>query len=116
MAEFEEAAFNAPLNKVVRCKTKFGWHLLQVVSERYVFLTLFKLNILDSPRLFILTLVLILSVYDLGDCRKETLLQDVQPEEFHIKMQDPSFREVAQLLDVREPEEVYEELLQTTLI
>ena len=34
--EFEEAAFNAPLNKVVRCKTKFGWHLLQVISERYV--------------------------------------------------------------------------------
>lgn len=32
--EFEEAAFNAPLNKVVRCKTKFGWHLLQVISER----------------------------------------------------------------------------------
>lgn len=32
--EFEEAAFNAPLNKVVRCKTKFGWHLLQVLSER----------------------------------------------------------------------------------
>lgn len=32
--EFEEAAFSAPLNKVVRCKTKFGWHLLQVVSER----------------------------------------------------------------------------------
>lgn len=33
--EFEEAAFSAPLNKVVRCKTKFGWHLLQVLSERY---------------------------------------------------------------------------------
>jgi parvulin-like peptidyl-prolyl isomerase len=33
--EFEEAAFSAPLNKVVRCKTKFGWHLLQVISERY---------------------------------------------------------------------------------
>lgn len=32
--EFEEAAFKAPLNKVVRCKTKFGWHLLQVISER----------------------------------------------------------------------------------
>lgn len=32
--EFEEAAFSAPLNKVVRCKTKFGWHLLQVLSER----------------------------------------------------------------------------------
>lgn len=34
--EFEEAAFGAPLNKVVRCKTKFGWHLLQVLSERYI--------------------------------------------------------------------------------
>lgn len=33
--EFENAAFSAPLNKVVRCKTKFGWHLLQVISERY---------------------------------------------------------------------------------
>lgn len=33
--EFEEAAFSAPLNKVVRCKTNFGWHLLQVLSERY---------------------------------------------------------------------------------
>lgn len=32
--EFEEAAFSAPLNKVVRCKTKFGWHLLQVLSVR----------------------------------------------------------------------------------
>uniref|UniRef100_A0A803N8M9 Peptidyl-prolyl cis-trans isomerase n=1 Tax=Chenopodium quinoa TaxID=63459 RepID=A0A803N8M9_CHEQI len=32
--EIEEAAFSAPLNKIVRCKTKFGWHLLQVVSER----------------------------------------------------------------------------------
>ncbi|KAI3834880.1 hypothetical protein MKW98_015993 [Papaver atlanticum] len=69
--EFEEAAFSAPLNKVVRCKTKFGWHLLQVVSER-----------------------------------EEAVLQDVQPEEFHIKMQDPSFHEEAQLLDVREPEEI----------
>ncbi|KAF5779039.1 putative peptidylprolyl isomerase [Helianthus annuus] len=32
--EFEEAAFTAPLNKVVKCKTQFGWHLLQVLSER----------------------------------------------------------------------------------
>ncbi|CAA0833510.1 Rhodanese-like/PpiC domain-containing protein 12 [Striga hermonthica] len=32
--EFEETAFSAPLNKVVKCKTKFGWHLLQVLSER----------------------------------------------------------------------------------
>ncbi|OVA18528.1 Peptidyl-prolyl cis-trans isomerase [Macleaya cordata] len=69
--EFEEAAFSAPLNKVVRCQTKFGWHLLQVLSER-----------------------------------EEALLQDVEPEEFHLKMQDPSFQEEVQLLDVREPEEV----------
>ncbi|XP_076954628.1 rhodanese-like/PpiC domain-containing protein 12, chloroplastic [Bidens hawaiensis] len=32
--EFEEAAFSAPLSKVVKCKTQFGWHLLQVLSER----------------------------------------------------------------------------------
>lgn len=32
--EFEEAAFKAPLNKLVRVKTKHGWHLLQVLSER----------------------------------------------------------------------------------
>ncbi|XP_022752388.1 rhodanese-like/PpiC domain-containing protein 12, chloroplastic isoform X2 [Durio zibethinus] len=69
--EFEEAAFSAPLNKVVKCKTNFGWHLLQVLSER-----------------------------------EESLLKDIQPEEFHAKMQDPSFIEEAQLIDVREPEEV----------
>eukprot|EP00245_Coleochaete_scutata_P007826 TRINITY_DN23602_c0_g1_i1.p1 TRINITY_DN23602_c0_g1~~TRINITY_DN23602_c0_g1_i1.p1 ORF type:complete len:331 (+),score=57.81 TRINITY_DN23602_c0_g1_i1:45-1037(+) len=32
--EFESAAFSAPLNKLVRVQTKFGWHLLQVISER----------------------------------------------------------------------------------
>ncbi|KAL4319261.1 hypothetical protein GQ457_18G005220 [Hibiscus cannabinus] len=69
--EFEEAAFSAPLNKVVKCKTNFGWHLLQVLSER-----------------------------------EESLLKDIQPEEFHSKIQDPSFVEEAQLIDVREPEEV----------
>ena len=31
--DLEEVAFNALSNKVVRCKTKFGWHLLQVISE-----------------------------------------------------------------------------------
>ncbi|KAJ0979000.1 hypothetical protein J5N97_014474 [Dioscorea zingiberensis] len=69
--EFEEAAFSAPLNKVVRCKSKHGWHLLQVLSER-----------------------------------EESLLQDIGPEEFHSKMQDPKFVEEAQLIDVREPEEI----------
>ncbi|CAJ1971253.1 unnamed protein product [Sphenostylis stenocarpa] len=69
--EFEEAAFSAPLNKVVRCKTKFGWHLLQVLSER-----------------------------------EESILQDIQPNVLHGKIQDPSFLEEAQLIDVREPEEV----------
>ncbi|KAL3621956.1 hypothetical protein CASFOL_034152 [Castilleja foliolosa] len=69
--EFEEAAFNASLNKVVRCKTKFGWHLLQVLSER-----------------------------------EESVLEHIQPSELHEKMQDPSFLEEAQLIDVREPHEV----------
>ncbi|GKU93470.1 hypothetical protein SLEP1_g7063 [Rubroshorea leprosula] len=69
--EFEEAAFSAPLNKVVRCKTQFGWHLLQVLSER-----------------------------------EESLLRDIQPEELQVKMEDPSFVEEAQLIDVREPDEV----------
>ncbi|KAH9610137.1 hypothetical protein KSS87_004784 [Heliosperma pusillum] len=69
--EFEEAAFSAPLNKVVRCKTQFGWHLLQVLSER-----------------------------------EELALQEIQPNELHEKLQDPSFAEEVQLIDVREPEEV----------
>ncbi|KAK3126069.1 hypothetical protein QOZ80_7BG0613460 [Eleusine coracana subsp. coracana] len=69
--EFEEAAFGAPLNKVVRCKTKFGWHLLQVLAER-----------------------------------DQCILQDIEPEVLHSKMQDPSFIEEAQLIDVREPDEV----------
>ncbi|XP_010673769.2 rhodanese-like/PpiC domain-containing protein 12, chloroplastic [Beta vulgaris subsp. vulgaris] len=69
--EFEEAAFSAPPNKVVRCKTSFGWHLLQVLSER-----------------------------------EGSLLGEIQPSELHESMQDPSFTEKAQLIDVREPEEV----------
>lgn len=39
--------------------------------------------------------------------REEVLLQDVEPDELHGKMQDPSFFEEAQLIDVREHEEVY---------
>lgn len=69
--EFEEAAFTAPLNKVVKCKTQFGWHLLQVLSER-----------------------------------EKSVLEDIQPEELHAKLQDPEFREDAQFIDVREPHEV----------
>ncbi|EPS59028.1 hypothetical protein M569_15784, partial [Genlisea aurea] len=69
--EFEEAAFNAPLNKIVSCKTKFGWHLLQVLSER-----------------------------------DQLLLKQIQPSELHERMQDPSFFNEAQLIDVREPDEV----------
>ncbi|KAF9675653.1 hypothetical protein SADUNF_Sadunf09G0054700 [Salix dunnii] len=69
--EFEKAAFSAPLNKVVRCKTKFGWHLLQVISER-----------------------------------EESLLGEIQADELHEKIQDPTFAKEAQLIDVREPDEV----------
>eukprot|EP00475_Leptophrys_vorax_P018712 TRINITY_DN25587_c0_g1_i1.p1 TRINITY_DN25587_c0_g1~~TRINITY_DN25587_c0_g1_i1.p1 ORF type:complete len:259 (-),score=33.23 TRINITY_DN25587_c0_g1_i1:128-904(-) len=32
--EFEEAAFKAKVGELVRCKTKHGWHLLQVLAER----------------------------------------------------------------------------------
>ncbi|KZV54089.1 rhodanese-like/PpiC domain-containing protein 12-like [Dorcoceras hygrometricum] len=70
--EFEEAAFAAPLNKIIRCKTKFGWHLLQVLSER-----------------------------------EESVLENIQPVEFHEKMQNPEFLKDAQLIDVREPDEVF---------
>ncbi|RAL38259.1 hypothetical protein DM860_017953 [Cuscuta australis] len=69
--EFEEAAFHAPINKVVRCKTQFGWHLLQVLSER-----------------------------------EKSILEHIQPDELYMKLQDPTFMEDAQLIDVREPEEV----------
>ncbi|CAN8300635.1 unnamed protein product [Cochlearia groenlandica] len=67
--EFEKAAFEAELNQVVRCKTQFGWHLLQVLSER-------------EP------------------------VKDIQVEELHSKMLDPVFMEEAQLIDVREPDEI----------
>lgn len=40
-------------------------------------------------------------------CREGSVLADIQPSELHEKMQDPSFLEEAQLIDVREPEEVY---------
>lgn len=38
--------------------------------------------------------------------REECILQDIEPLELHSKMQYPSFVEEAQLIDVREPEEV----------
>jgi rhodanese-related sulfurtransferase len=69
--EFEEAAFKAPLNKLVRVKTKHGWHLLQVLSER-----------------------------------EASFLRDVSVDEFGAKMEDPEFLQEAQLLDVREPDEI----------
>ncbi|KAL2612652.1 hypothetical protein R1flu_024344 [Riccia fluitans] len=68
---FEEAAFGAPVNKLVRAKTKYGWHLLQVLGER-----------------------------------QAMKLEQIQVEEFHERMQDPSFLEEAQLIDVREPDEI----------
>lgn len=34
------------------------------------------------------------------------MLQDIVPEALHAKLQDPGFLEEAQLIDVREPEEV----------
>lgn len=39
--------------------------------------------------------------------REESILKDIQPEELHAKIQDPSFIDEAQLIDVREPDEVY---------
>lgn len=39
--------------------------------------------------------------------REQSALLDIQPEELHLKMQDPNFLKEAQLIDVREPEEVY---------
>lgn len=35
------------------------------------------------------------------------MLKDIQPDELHVKMQDPSFIDEVQLIDVREPEELY---------
>ncbi|GMQ00941.1 hypothetical protein CsSME_00047789 [Camellia sinensis var. sinensis] len=39
--------------------------------------------------------------------REESVLQDIQPDELHGKMQDPCFIEAAQLIDVREPDEAH---------
>ncbi|CAM6121202.1 unnamed protein product [Calypogeia fissa] len=68
---FEKAAFEAPLNKVVRVKTKHGLHLVQVLNER-----------------------------------KAHFLQILQVEQLHELMQDPTFLEESQLIDVREPNEI----------
>ena len=43
--------------------------------------------------------------------REESILQDIQPHDLHEKIQDPNFLEEAQLIDVREPEEVYAHIL-----
>jgi hypothetical protein len=50
---------------------------------------------------------LFLSILAPYPVREESLLLDIQPDELHAKMQDPNFSEEAQLVDVREPEEVY---------
>uniref|UniRef100_A0A7N0THF7 Peptidylprolyl isomerase n=1 Tax=Kalanchoe fedtschenkoi TaxID=63787 RepID=A0A7N0THF7_KALFE len=68
--EFAEVAFKAPLERVFRCKTRLGWHLVRVLGER------------DAP------------------------IKAIDPAELHQKMQDPHFFEEAQLIDVREPDEV----------
>lgn len=39
--------------------------------------------------------------------REEPTLEDIRPTDLHTKLQDPSFSEEVQLIDVREPEEVY---------
>jgi hypothetical protein len=38
--------------------------------------------------------------------REQCVVEDIPPEELHAKMQDPNFLEEAQLIDVREPDEV----------
>lgn len=40
-------------------------------------------------------------------CR-ESMLGHIQPTELHVKMQDPSFLQEVQLIDVREADEVYD--------
>eukprot|EP00252_Welwitschia_mirabilis_P006550 TRINITY_DN17438_c0_g1_i1.p1 TRINITY_DN17438_c0_g1~~TRINITY_DN17438_c0_g1_i1.p1 ORF type:complete len:305 (+),score=34.41 TRINITY_DN17438_c0_g1_i1:203-1117(+) len=69
--EFEDVAFSSPLNKLVRCKSKFGWHLLQVLAER-----------------------------------EGRILEDIKIEDFHSMMTNDNYIKEAQLIDVREPEEV----------
>eukprot|EP00249_Psilotum_nudum_P032166 c47366_g1_i1 orf=95-1030(+) len=69
--EFEEAAFNAPINKLVRVKTKYGWHLLQVLSQR-----------------------------------EASFVKEVQPEELYILLTDSKSYDEAQLIDVRELDEI----------
>jgi len=39
--------------------------------------------------------------------REELLLQEIEAKELHEKLRDPEFVEQAQLIDVREPDEVY---------
>lgn len=39
--------------------------------------------------------------------REESILEHIQPNELYVKLHDPTFMEDAQLVDVREPEEVY---------
>ena len=96
--EFEEATFGAPLNKVVRCKSKFGWHLVQVLSER--------LKVCLIPRLFSFFFKKAHFSFLLLEFRDGSSLRDIGPEELHSKMEDPEFFEEAQLIDVREPDEM----------
>lgn len=48
--------------------------------------------------------------------REESLLGEIQADELHVKIQDPTFAKEAQLIDVREPDEVYALFLHFTLL
>lgn len=51
--------------------------------------------------------MLFLDFFSFSIYREESVLEQIQPNELHEKMQNPSFLEEAQLIDVREPDEVY---------
>ena len=57
------------------------------------------------------TSILMPCKFTLLTVREESILQDIQPHDLHVKIQDPNFLEEAQLIDVREPEEVYAHIL-----
>lgn len=108
--EFEEAAFSAPLNQVVKCKTQFGWHLLQVLSERYTILPKisYKTTISSSTFSHLYFLMSWSSYVYFNADREESMLREIRVDDLHVNLQDPQFIGEAQLIDVREPDEVYD--------
>ncbi|GJP65409.1 hypothetical protein CLOP_g22294 [Closterium sp. NIES-67] len=98
--EFEEAAFKAKPGDVVRCKTKHGWHLLQVLGDRHA-AVLDQVTVEEFARR--LQEQYVLAAPHEGSAEGEGRSLEAELAEAEA---ESGGRRAVQLVDVREPREV----------